>query len=334
MNKNILRNTVQTILTKGKGILAADETPGNIGKKFQVLHLDNTAENRREYREMLFSAEGIENYISGVIMQDETINQFNSKGEGFSDYLGRKGILSGIKVDLGVMPFQDNPVETITTGLDGLRESLERYKALKAVFAKWRAVIHIDVANNIPSSEAITANVNALAEYAALCQQHDIVPIVEPEVLMDGSHDIDVSYQVTINVLKVLFEALSAKGVDLEGILLKPNMVLAGLMCANQSSPQVVAQRTLECFKESVPSAVPGIVFLSGGQSDELAIQHLALMNQGQETPWVLSFSYGRALQRKALTIWKGIDANVLAAQAAFIEQARLNSLATFGRIA
>lgn len=333
MNKSILRNTVQALLAKGKGILAADETPGNIGKKFQVLHLDNTAENRRKYREMLFSAEGIENYISGVIMQDETINQFNSKGEGFSDYLGHKGILSGIKVDLGVVPFQDNPVETITTGLDGLGERLDRYKALKAVFAKWRAVIHIDVANNIPSQEVITANVNALAEYAAICQQHDIVPIVEPEALMNGAHDIDVSYRVTTNVLKALFEALSAKGVDMEGILLKPNMVLAGLMCASQPSPQVVAQKTLESFKESIPSAVPGIVFLSGGQSDELAIQHLALMNQGADVPWVLSFSYGRALQRKALTIWKGLDANVLAAQAAFIERARMNSLATLGQI-
>jgi fructose-bisphosphate aldolase class I len=267
-------------------------------------------------------------------MQDETINQFNSKGEGFADYLHRKGILSGIKVDLGVAPFQDDSVETITTGLEGLGDRLERYKELKAVFAKWRGVIHIDVANNSPSQEAITANVNALAEYAAVCQQYDIVPIVEPEVLMDGAHDIDVSYRVTTNVLKALFEALSAKGVDLEGILLKPNMVLAGLMCANQSSPQMVAQKTLESFKESMPSAVPGIVFLSGGQSDELAIQHLALMNQGADIPWVLSFSYGRALQRKALTIWKGMDVNVLAAQAAFIEQARLNSLATLGQIA
>lgn len=334
MNKNILKHTVQTLLTKGKGILAADETPGNIGKKFQVLHIDNTSENRRRYREMLFSAEGIENYISGVILQDETLNQFNSKSEPFPDYLDRKGILSGIKVDLGVVPFKDDPIQTITTGLDGLGERLERYKDLKAVFAKWRGVIHIDPDKHLPSMDAIEANVTALADYAALCQQYDIVPIVEPEVLMDGTHDIEGSFRVTSDVLKALFEALSQKRVDLEGILLKPNMVLAGLMCANQPSPQDVARRTLDCFKETIPSAVPGIVFLSGGQSDELAIQHLALMNQDGGAPWVLSFSYGRALQRKALTIWKGQDANAIDAQAAFLEQAQMNSRATLGLMA
>lgn len=334
MNKDILKETVKTILTKGKGILAADETPGNIGKKFQVLHIENSSENRRKYREMLFSAEGIENYISGVILQDETLNQFNSKGETFADYLLKKGILSGIKVDLGVIPFKEDPVETITTGLEGLAARLERYKELKAVFAKWRGEIHIDVSKNIPSEAAIAANVGALADYAAICQQHGIVPIVEPEVLMDGSHDIDVSFRVTTHVLKALFKELTEKGVDLEGILLKPNMVLAGLMCAHQPSPQEVAKRTLQCFNESVPSNVPGIVFLSGGQSDELAIQHLAIMNQEVSTPWVLSFSYGRALQRKALTLWKGQSENDAAAQKAFIEQARMNSLATLGQIA
>lgn len=333
MNKNILKNTVQIILAKGKGVLAADETPGNIGKKFQVLHIDNTAENRRKYREVLFSAPGIEQYISGVIMHDETINQLSSKGEGFASYLQGKKILSGIKVDLGVSPFNNDPLETITIGLEGLGARLDQYKKLNAVFAKWRGVIHIDIANNKPSKEAIEANVNALADYAAICQQHDIVPIVEPEVLMEGSHDIDASYRVTLDVLKALFEALARKGVDLEGVLLKPNMVLAGLMCSNQPLAQTVAEKTLACFKASVPSNLPGIVFLSGGQSDDLAAKHLALMNQVSDLSWVLSFSYGRALQRKALTIWKGLEGNVPAAQEAFVDQVRLNSLATLGQL-
>lgn len=334
MNKNILKATINAILSKGKGILAADETPSNIGKKFEVLHIENTAENRRRYREMLFAAPGIENYISGVIMQDETINQFNSQGQEFSAALKEKGVLSGIKVDLGVAPFNDDSIETITKGLEGLGERLDRYKEHHATFAKWRAVIHIDSSQGKPTAEAIRANVEALADYAFICQQHDIVPIVEPEVLMDGVHTVDVSNQVTSVVLKALFDALNQKGVYLEGILLKPNMVIAGLMCPDQPTPEMVAQKTLDCFKNIVPSDVPGIVFLSGGQRDDLAIKHLALMNQTADLPWVLSFSYGRALQRKALTAWKGQDATVSAAQEAFIEQARLNSLATLGQLA
>lgn len=333
MNKNTLNATINAILSKGKGILAADETPSNIGKKFEVLHIENSAENRRRYREMLFAAPEIENYISGVIMQDETINQFNSQGKEFSTALKEKNVLSGIKVDLGVSPFNDDPIETITQGLEGLGERLDRYKEHHAMFAKWRAVIHVDPSQEKPTTEAVRANVDALAEYALICQQQDIVPIVEPEVLMDGVHSMDVSNQVTSMVLKALFDALNRKGVYLEGILLKPNMVIAGLMCPDQPTPEKVAQKTLECFTDAVPSEIPGVVFLSGGQRDDLAIKHLALMNQSADLPWVLSFSYGRALQRKALTTWKGIDANVSAAQEAFIEQARLNSLATLGQL-
>jgi fructose-bisphosphate aldolase, class I len=334
MNKNILTATISAILSKGKGILAADETPSNIGKKFEVLHVENSAENRRRYREMLFTASGIEAYISGVIMQDETINQFNSQGKEFSAALKEKGVLSGIKVDLGVAPFNDDSIETITQGLEGLGERLDQYKKHHATFAKWRAVIHIDSFQGKPTIEAIRANVEALAEYALICQQHDIVPIVEPEVLMDGTQTIDVSNQVTRDVLKALFDALNQKGVFLDGILLKPNMVIAGLMCPEQPATEIVAQKTLECFRDTVPAEVPGVVFLSGGQRDDLAIKHLALMNQTVDLPWVLTFSYGRALQRKALTTWKGQDATVAAAQAAFIEQARLNSLATLGQLA
>ena len=334
MNKNILTATISAILSKGKGILAADETPSNIGKKFEVLHIENSAENRRRYREMLFTAPGIETYISGVIMQDETIHQVNSQGKEFSAALKEKGVLTGIKVDLGVVPFNDDSIETITQGLEGLGERLEQYKKHHATFAKWRAVIHIDPSQGKPTAEAVRANVEALAEYALICQQHDIVPIVEPEVLMDGTQTIDVSNQVTRDVLKALFDALNQKGVFLEGILLKPNMVIAGLMCPEQAAPEMVAKKTLECFKDTVPAEVPGVVFLSGGQRDDLAIKHLALMNQTVDLPWVLTFSYGRALQRKALTTWKGQDATVAAAQKAFIEQARLNSLATLGQLA
>jgi fructose-bisphosphate aldolase, class I len=334
MNKNILTATISAILSKGKGILAADETPSNIGKKFEVLHIENSAENRRRYREMLFTAPGIEAYISGVIMQDETINQLNSQGKEFSAALKEKGVLSGIKVDLGVAPFNADSIETITQGLEGLGERLDQYKKHHATFAKWRAVIHIDSLQGKPTIEAIRANVEALAEYALICQQHDIVPIVEPEVLMDGTQTIDVSNQVTRDVLKALFDALNQKGVFLDGILLKPNMVIAGLMCPEQAAAEIVAQKTLECFKDTVPAEIPGVVFLSGGQRDDFAIKHLALMNQTVDLPWVLTFSYGRALQRKALTTWKGQDATVAAAQKAFIEQARLNSLATLGQLA
>jgi fructose-bisphosphate aldolase class I len=334
MNKDILKSTVNAILSKGKGVLAADETPSNIGKKFEVLHIENTAKNRFRYREMLFTAPKIEDYISGVIMQDETISQVTHSGELFSSFLKEKGIHTGIKVDLGVALFNNDSIETITKGLDGLGERLERYKAQHATFAKWRGVIRIDLEGEKPSMDAIQANVDALADYAFICQQHDIVPIVEPEVLMDGIHSIDQSYDVTTKVLSALFDALKRKNVHLEGVLLKPNMVISGLMCPEQVEPEVVAKKTLGCFSNTVPENVPGIVFLSGGQRDDLAIKHLALMNQTKDLPWVLTFSYGRALQRKALTTWKGQDANVQAAQEAFIEQARLNSMATLGQLA
>lgn len=333
MNVDVLKETVQTLLADGKGILAADETPANIGRKFACLHLDNTPENRSRYREMLFTSEGIEKYISGVILQDETIRQSGKDQQTYSKYLLDKGILSGIKVDMGLVPFAEGSLETITQGLDGLVERLKEYKESFAKFAKWRAVIHISN-NELPTDAAIQANVEALAEYAYICQSVDIVPIVEPEVLMDGNHTIETCYDVTKRVLTALFKALEQRGVLLEGILLKPNMVVAGLMCDVQASAEDVANKTLACFKETLPSALPGIVFLSGGQSDELAIEHLALMNKQKPLPWVLSFSYGRALQRKALTVWKGDDSNVLSAQDAFLSQAKLNSLAALGEFA
>lgn len=334
MNQDILSATVVAILSKGKGILAADETPGNIGKKFEVLHIENTAETRRKYREMLFTAPKIEEYISGVIMQEETLFQATASGKPFTSFLKERGVLSGIKVDLGVEPFMGDAIETMTKGIEGLDERLKEYKAHHASFAKWRGVIHIDQSVGKPSDEAILANVEALAEYALICQQNDVVPIVEPEVLMDGVHSIEQSNGVTTKVLIALFDALKRKNVYLEGVLLKPNMVISGLMCPEQATPDVVAQTTLECFLKAVPKNVPGIVFLSGGQRDDLSIQHLALMNQTKDLPWVLTFSYGRALQRKALITWKGQDANVQAAQDAFIEQARLNSLAALGQLA
>jgi len=335
MNKETLNATVKALLTKGKGILAADETPSNIGKKFEVLHIENTPENRRRYREMLFTSPKIENYISGVIMQDETIRQSLPEGKAFPTLLKEKDMLTGIKVDLGLDPLNNDPIETITKGLDGLGDRLESYKKYSATFAKWRSVIHIDPDKNKPTAQAIQANVEGLAQYAYICQQHDIVPIVEPEVLMDGNHTIETSFEVTSTVLKTLFTTLKSRGVYIEGILLKPNMVIPGLMCSDQKSPETVAEQTLKCFHNTVPTNVPGIVFLSGGQRDELSIKHLALMNQSAiDLPWVLSFSYGRALQRQALTAWKGQDANLQTAQAAFIEQARLNSLAAVGQLA
>lgn len=335
MNKDILNSTVKHLLEKGKGILAADETPTNIGQKFASLHIENTSDNRRKYREMLFSAPNMESYISGVILQDETIHQFASCGLEFGPYLQEKGLRAGIKVDLGLGPFRNGVVETITKGLEGLYDRLSAYKNFGASFAKWRAVIHINPSDQLPTAEAIEANANILAEYAYKCQKSDVVPIVEPEVLMNGNHYINVSYDVTKRTLTAVFNALKDQGVYLGGMLLKPNMVISGLMCPNQASPEDVAAKTLACFKETVPAEVPGIVFLSGGQRDELAIKHLELMNQSAEQlPWVLSFSYGRALQRQALTAWKGDDQNITAAQKAFMEQARLNSLATFGKSA
>jgi len=334
MNKEKLHLTTQALLTQSKGILAADETPDNIGRKFSLLHIENSPENRRRYREMLFTTPAIEQYISGVILQDETIHQSASNGIDFPSLLRGKGILTGIKVDLGLVPFNNDPVETRTRGLEGLGDRLQGYKTHLASFAKWRSVTHIDVSADKPTVAAMQANAEELAEYAAICQQHEIVPIVEPEVLMDGSHTIDVSYQVTKDILHYLFQALKNRGVYMSGILLKPNMIISGLLCPEQAIPEIVAQKTLECFSDTIPDDVPGVVFLSGGQRDELAIKHLALMNQSKDLPYRLSFSYGRALQRQAMTMWKGQDAYILKAQAAFFEQARLNSLATSGKLA
>lgn len=333
MNTEILKSTIKALLANGKGILAADETPANIGKKFAALHIKNTPENRQKYREMLFTSSGIENYISGVIMQDETIHQSLNQGNLFSSFLKTKSILTGIKVDQGLEPLNGDLIETVTKGLEGLGDRLEEYKKYSATFAKWRSVIHIDSKAGKPSEEAVKVNSEGLAEYAYICQKHGIVPIVEPEVLMDGDHTIETSFNITSMVLNCLFDALKRKGVDIRNILLKPNMVIPGLLCADQKTPEIVAAKTLECFKQNVPSDVPGIVFLSGGQRDELSIQHLALMNQSKDLSWVLSFSYGRALQRQALTSWKGEEINVPKAQQAFIEQARLNSLATLGQV-
>ncbi len=331
MNNQHLTNTITALLSNGKGILAADETPGNIGKKLSVLHIENTAENRRRYREMLFTTPGIDNYISGVILQDETIHQATNAGIQFTQLLHDKNIHVGIKVDLGLTPFSSESPESRTQGLDELDVRLQKYASLGATFAKWRAVIHINAESNLPTQQAIQKNVDDLAKYAFACQRNNIVPIVEPEILMEGTHTIDTTFQISKKVLTALFDALALHSVDLTRILLKPSMVIPGIMCTDQASEPLIAQKTLECFTQALPDALPGVVFLSGGQSDSAAVNHLAIMNQSINLPWILSFSYGRALQRKAMLAWAGKDENTLPAQTALLTQAKLCSLATLG---
>ena len=332
MNHSILAETAQSIVADGKGILAADESTPTIKKRFDSIQAESSESSRNKYRDMLFTSPEAGNYISGVILYDETIRQSSVSDKiPFPDLLSDKGIFSGIKVDMGAKPLAGFKNELITEGLDGLRNRLAEYKDLGAKFAKWRAVITIG--EDIPSATCMYVNAHALARYAALCQEVNIVPIVEPEVLMNGDHDIDTCFEVTEETLKIVFQELYDQEVFLEGIILKPNMVLSALDCDVQSSVEDVAQSTVECFLRTVPAAVPGICFLSGGQSDILATQHLNAMNQlNSNLPWKLSFSYGRALQASALKAWSGKDENLQAGQNAFLKRAKLNCAAALGK--
>lgn len=331
-----LQDIALAMVAPGKGILAADESSGTIKKRFDSIGVTSTEDSRRDYREMLFRAnEAMKNYVSGVILYDETIRQKAKDGTTLVDVMRAAGSIPGIKVDTGAKPLAGptSKIETITEGLDGLRERLAEYYKLGARFAKWRAVITI--ADGLPTWNCVKANAHALARYAVLCQEAGIVPIVEPEVLMDGpysSHDIDECYRVTEWTLRTVFRELYDARVDLEGMVLKPNMVIAGQKAAKQASAEEVAEKTVRVLKATVPASVPGIAFLSGGQSDELATQHLSLMNAAGPLPWALTFSYGRALQAAALTAWGGKTENVAAGQRAFAHRARMNSLAALGK--
>jgi fructose-bisphosphate aldolase, class I len=330
MDISELDRNAASMVAPGKGILAADESTGTIKKRFDKIGLESSFESRRAYRELLFTAADAERHISGVILYDETLRQQTADGRPFPELLASRGILPGIKVDAGAKPLAGFPGETVTEGLDGLRERLAEYRGLGARFAKWRAVI--DIGPGIPTAFALAANAHALARYAALCQEASIVPIVEPEVLMDGDHGLARCEEVTDATLELVFDELFRHRVRLEGMVLKPNMVIAGKKCATQATPQQVAEATVRCLKRRVPSAVPGIAFLSGGQSEADATLHLSLMNRLGPLPWQLSFSYGRALQQSTLDAWKGKPGNVAAAQQAFLKRARLNGMARDGR--
>jgi fructose-bisphosphate aldolase class I len=333
MDVQELEKTARAIVAEGKGILAADESDGTIKKRFDSIAVESSEDTRRGYRELLFTTEGVEEYISGVILYDETIRQQASDGTPFAKLLESKGIIPGIKVDKGAKPLALAEGETVTEGLDGLRERLAEYRQLGARFTKWRAVITIN-GGQIPSEYALWTNAHALARYAALSQEAGLVPIVEPEVLMDGEHTIERSFEVTSHTLHAVFIELRDQRVHPEGILLKPNMVLAGYQCPTQPSDEEVARETIRCFKRHVPAAVPGIVFLSGGQSDEDATARLNEMNRLAPHPWQLSFSYGRALQAPALKAWGGQDENVEAGQRAYYHRAKMNSAARTGMYA
>jgi len=327
---NDIQDIAQAMVAKGKGILAADESTPTCTKRFESINVESTEENRNAYRGMLFTADGIENHISGVILFDETIRQSTINGSiPFPEHLSTLGIIPGIKVDKGAKQLANSDDEKITEGLDGLRDRLKEYYELGARFSKWRAVITIG--EDIPTAYCISANAHALARYAALCQEQGLVPIVEPEILMNGDHTIEESYQLTTETLYTVFYELAAQGVELEGMVLKPNMVLSGYDCSEQASVKEVAEMTVDCFFNTVPAAVPGIAFLSGGQSDELATAHLNAMNQIDGTPWNLTFSYGRALQTPALKAWSGKAENIHAAQEALMKRAIFNGLATKG---
>ncbi len=325
-------NAVATaMVAPGKGILAADESTGTIKKRFDAIGVENKEENRRDYRELLFrSTEAMSNHISGVILFEETLYQKAADGTPFVDLITAAGSLPGIKVDKGAKPMPGFPGETITEGLDGLNERLAKDYAQGARFAKWRAVI--DIADGIPTWGAVKANAHALARYAALCQANQIVPIVEPEILMDGAHSIDRCDEVTRWVLQTVFNELAEQRVALEGIVLKPNMVISGKKAANRAGVQEVAEKTIAALKATVPSAVPGIAYLSGGQSDEEATAHLDAMNKIGGFPWSMTFSYGRALQAAPQKAWSGKAENVPAASKAFHHRARMNGLASTGQ--
>lgn len=331
-----LEDIARALVAPGKGILAADESTSTIKKRFDKINLTSTEDSRRDYREMLFrTTDAMKNYVSGVILYDETIRQKAKDGTPLVDIMKAAGSIPGIKVDLGAKPLPGptSKIETITEGLDGLRERFAEYYKLGARFAKWRAVITI--ADGLPTWNCVKANAHALARYAALAQEAKIVPIVEPEILMDGEHsghDIDECYRVTEWTLRTVFRELYDARVNLEGIVLKPNMIISGQKSPKQASPAEVAEKTLKCLKATVPAAVPGIAFLSGGQSDEAATRHLSLMNASGPLPWPLTFSYGRALQAAAIKAWGGKPENVAAGQRAFTHRAKMNSLAALGK--
>ena len=333
MNIDELKSVAQAIVGKQKGVLAADESSPTIKKRFDSIGVESTEENRRRYREILLTTEGLEQHVGGVILFDETLRQSTRDGVPFAQVLAARGVVPGIKVDKGTKPLPFYPGEKITEGLDGLADRLAEYKQLGARFAKWRAVIEIDE-NAIPSTFGIRANAQVLARYAALCQSLDLVPIVEPEVLMDGAHGIERCEVVTSAVLEAVFAELDAHRVVFEGMLLKPNMIIPGKKCPQQATAQEVADATIRCMKRYVPAAVPGIVFLSGGQSAEEATDNLNAMNAMGAHPWQVSFSYGRALQAPVLAAWKGIEANATAAQKALQKRCRLNGLARDGAYA
>jgi fructose-bisphosphate aldolase class I len=329
---NELETTARALVAEGKGILAADESDGTIKKRFDSIGVESTEETRRAYRELLFTTEGVEEFISGVILYDETIRQSSADGTPFPKLLASKGIIPGIKVDKGAMPLARAEVETITEGLDGLRGRLEEYRELGARFAKWRATYSIG--DGRPSEYCVWTNANALARYAALCEEAGLVPIVEPEVLMDGTHTLEESAKATGRVLQAVYVELHDQRVDYRGTLLKPNMVLSGYQATNRAGVDEVADATLDVLYRHVPAAVAGIVFLSGGQTDEDATAHLNAMNKRGPHPWQLSFSYGRALQAPALKAWAGKPENVEAAQRAYYHRAKLNSAARTGMYA
>jgi len=331
MSIDQLHETALAMVAPGKGIIAIDESNTTIKKRFEAVGIDCTEENRRAYRELLLTAPNLAEHISGAILYDETLRQSSAAGVPFATLMAQAGMLPGIKVDKGTVALAGYPGELITEGLDGLRPRLAEYASLGARFAKWRAVITIG--EDTPSGACIDANCHALARYAALCQEAGIVPMVEPEVLMDGDHDIEVCYDVTEATLRALFGALYEQNVVLEGTILKASMVISGKQCAEQASVDEVAELTLRCLRSAVPASLPGIVFLSGGQSDEAATAHLNAMNQMGPNPWPLTFSYGRAMQQAALSLWsQDMQANFAAAQATVYKRARDNGLAALGR--
>jgi fructose-bisphosphate aldolase class I len=325
-----LKAIAESIVADDKGILAADESTGTIKKRFDVIGVESTEESRRAYRNLLFTTAGFEEFVGGVILYDETIRQSADDGTPFAELLTSKGVVPGIKVDLGAKPLAGAPGETVTEGLDGLRERLADYYELGARFAKWRATL--SVGERMPSRYCVRVNAQALARYAALCQEAGIVPIVEPEVLMDTDHSIDACYEATARTLQALYAELAVQRVDLEGTLLKPNMVIPGKGNADQASPERIARATLDCVRRHVPAVVPGIVFLSGGQSEVEATVNLDAINRLDGRVWPLSFSYGRALQASALQAWRGAPEQVEAGQAAFLHRARCNAAAAGGR--
>ena len=334
MNKTDLKETARNLVSDSKGILAMDESFPTIKKRFEKLNIENTEKNRQIYRDLLVTAPDLNKYISGAILFDETIKQQTLSGQSFPDFLNSINIIPGIKVDAGAKPFSCHPGEKITEGLDGLDSRMKNYYSLGARFAKWRAVINISEENNLPSDASLIANANALARYASICQENNIVPIVEPEVLMDGDHPIELTLEKTSKTLSIVFDHLNFLDVYLEGIILKPSMVIEGVNCPKKNDSKMIASSTIKCLSENVPQDVPGIAFLSGGQSDDDATNNLNEMNiQSQDNNWKLTFSYGRALQQAAMTFWSGKDENIESAKKIVMERAKVNSLAAAGKL-